>query len=191
MWSASFRELMRRYYGINIGLHSYGPGLYPGSLPPGTRIGNYCSLAAGLVVHRRNHPMDRASQHPFFFNSNEGLLNRDTIPAIEDNPLVIGHDVWIGEDTMIAPRCRSIGDSAVIACGSVVTGDVPPFAVMGGVPAKFIRWRLPEDLRSVWSASGWWLKPVDELSDFLDTFFGPCSAKELARIRALPEPRGK
>jgi acetyltransferase-like isoleucine patch superfamily enzyme len=170
MWSVTYRALMRKHYGVDIGIHSYGPGLFPGKIPAGTQVGNYCSLAAGLHVLRRNHPVDRISQHPFFFNVEAGLLDHDTIPDVVNNPLRIGHDIWIGQNVMITPGCRCIGDSAVIAAGAVVTSDVLPFAIMGGVPAKIIRWRLSEELRAEWVATQWWLNPVSELADRLDQF---------------------
>src|SRR5258708_39890935 len=107
-----------------MGMHSAGPCRLRGRFPAGTRVGNYCSFAAGIQVLRRNHPVDRISQHPFFFNSSVGLLDRDTIPLVEENPLTIGHDVWTGQNVLIAPGCRSIGDSAVVASGAVVTADV-------------------------------------------------------------------
>jgi acetyltransferase-like isoleucine patch superfamily enzyme len=139
MWSQTFRELMLTHYGVQIGLHSYGPCLRPGHLPAGTHVGNYCSLAAGIQVLRRNHPTDRMSQHPFFFNSATGLLVDDTVPAVADNPLTIGHDVWIGWGVVVAPGCKTIGHGAVVAAQAVVTADVPPLAIVGWVPAKFIR----------------------------------------------------
>ncbi|HSU55259.1 MAG TPA: CatB-related O-acetyltransferase [Candidatus Dormibacteraeota bacterium] len=170
MWSITYRELINRYFGVRIGLHSYGPCLNPGLLPSGTRVGNYCSFAAGLKVFRRNHPVDRLSQHPFFFNSAVGLLNHDTIPAVEENPLTIGHDVWIGENVIIGPGCRDIGDSSVVASGAVVTSNVPAFAIVGGVPAKLIRQRLSEELRAAWLKSRWWLSPVGELTEIMEPF---------------------
>lgn len=173
MWSVTYRELMCTHYGVEIGMHSYGPCLVPAYLPAGTRVGNYCSLAAGLQVFRRNHPVDRMSQHPFFFNVAAGLLDRDTIPTVKDNPLTIGHDVWIGQNVLIAPGCRRIGDGAVVASGAVVTADVPAFAIVGGVPAKLIRWRLSEERRTVWLKSEWWLKPINELAEQVDQFVGP------------------
>ena len=186
MWSATYRELMLAHYGVEIGLHSYGPCLFPGQLPAGTRVGNYCSLAAGLQVFRRNHPVDRLSQHPFFFNATAGLLDQDTIPADEKNPLTIGHDVWIGQNVIITPGCQSVGDSAVIASGAVVTTDVPPFAIVGGVPAKLLRWRLSEELRAAWVQSQWWLKPVSELAGSLDSFSKPFHADcDLAALRSV------
>jgi virginiamycin A acetyltransferase len=179
MWSTTYRELMRSHYGVSIGIHSYGPCLLPGHLPAGTRVGNYCSLAGGLQVFRRNHPVDRISQHPFFFNAAVGLLDRDTIPAVEDNPLTIGHDVWIGQNVLIAPGCRSIGHGAVVASGAVVTADVAACALVGGVPAKLIRWRLSEELRAAWLRSEWWLKPVSELAEQVDTFTEPYCSNHL------------
>jgi virginiamycin A acetyltransferase len=173
LWSATYREMMRTYYRIEVGLHSYGPGLVPGGCPPGTRVGNYCSLADGLRIFRRNHPVDRISQHPFFFNSALGLLDWDTIPTVADNPLTIGHDVWIGQNVIIAPGCRTIGHGAVIASGAVVAQDVPNFAIVGGVPAKLIRWRFSEDFAAAWLQSEWWLKPITELAGQLDQYTTP------------------
>ena len=165
MWSKSFRELLRRYYGVEVGIHSYGPCLWPGHLPEGTIIGNYCSLAAGIQVLRRNHTMDHISQHPFFFNSALGFVEQGLIHEVADNPLVIGHDVWIGQDAMITPGCRTIGNASVVAAGAVVASDVPAFAVVGGVPAKLIRWRFPQAIREVLTRSQWWLKPACDLAE--------------------------
>ena len=180
MWSQSFRELLDRHYGVSVGLHSYGSCLWPGRLPAGTRVGNYCSLADGIVALRRNHTIDWVSQHPFFYNSTVGLVDQDLIPELSDNPLVIGHDVWIGFNTLITPGCKHIGDGAVIAAGSVVTADVPAFSIVGGVPAKPIRWRFPEPVREALARSKWWLKPVWELADQLDSFIATASP-EIAR----------
>ena len=177
MWSETYRNLMCEHFNVGIGIHSYGPCLAPGCLPRGTRIGNYCSLAAGIKVFRRNHPFERISQHPFFFNSAVGLVGHDMILADEKNPLTVGHDVWIGQNVLIASGCRSVGDGAVVALGAVVTRDVPAFAIVGGVPAKVIRWRFSEELRTAWLKSEWWLKPVTELADSPYYFAEPYANK--------------
>ncbi len=170
MWSESFRELLRHYYQVDVGFHSYGPCLRPGRLPEGTRVGNYCSLAPGIQVLRRNHTIDRISQHPFFYNSTLGLVDRGLIQEFADNPLSIGHDVWIGLNVLITAGCKSIGNCAVLAAGSVVTADVPPFAIVGGVPAKLIRWRFTEPLREAVTRSQWWLRPVWDLAEHFPLF---------------------
>lgn len=183
MWSQTFRSLLRRYYGIEVGIHSYGSCLWPGRLPEGTRIGNYCSLADGTVALRRNHTIDRISQHPLFYNSLLGLVERGLIRELAENPLTIGHDVWIGLNVMITPGCKSIGNSAVIAAGSVVTGDVPPFAIVGGVPAKLIRWRFSESTQELLTLSQWWLRPIWELAEHLELFMQTTTPEIAATLK--------
>jgi len=187
MWSQTFRDLSREHYGVEIGLHSYGPALWPGNLPRGTRVGNYCSFADGVQVLRRNHPIDRLSQHPFFFNAAVGLLQRDNIQSTADNPLHIGHDVWIGQNVLIAPGCTRVGNCAVVAAGAVVAKEVPAFAIVGGIPARFLRWRMPEALQQIVTQTEWWLKPLPELVEFLPFFvrsLSPEMAAEFAEILA-------
>jgi hypothetical protein len=134
--------------------------------------------------------MDRISQHPFFFNAAIGLLDRDTIGAIEDNPLTIGHDVWISQSVIIAPGCRSVGDSAVLASGAVVVKDVPSFAIVGGIPAKIIGWRLPEELRTEWLRSEWWQKPICDIADQYSIFTRPfCSTSAVLSPARSVDPR--
>jgi hypothetical protein len=70
-------------------------------------------------------------------------------------PTVIGNDVWIGQDVSIL-RGLTIGDGAVIAASAVVTKDVPPFAIVGGNPARFIRWRFQPDIIEALTELRWW-----------------------------------
>ena len=169
--SPTLRALLEEHCGVHVGMYSYGVCLTPGGLPPGTWVGNYCSLADGLAILRRNHPFDRISQHPLFFNRESGLVPEDTVEPVSDNPLHIGHDVWIGHNAIITPACKSIGDSAVIAAGAVVTADVPSFGIVGGVPARLIRYRLPEELQRLITGTEWWLKSLPELKQLLPFFF--------------------
>lgn len=175
MFSQTLRWALKKYYGVDVGMYTYGPAINPGHLPRGTKIGNYCSLADGVQVLRRNHPTDGISQHPLFFNSKIGLVEKDLVPQIRDNPLTIGHDVWIGQNVLIAPSCRYIGDCAIIAAGAVVAGDVPPFTIVGGIPAKVIRRRLPEEIEKMIASTEWWLKTVTDLAEFLPFFLKPLS----------------
>jgi virginiamycin A acetyltransferase len=110
-------------------------------------------------------------------------LDSDTIPDVKDNPLTIGHDVWIGQNVIIAPGCRQIGDGAMVASGAILTADVPPFAIVGGVPAKLIRWRFPEEVQNAWRQSQWWLKPVTELGPSINLFFERIELEDLRNFR--------
>jgi acetyltransferase-like isoleucine patch superfamily enzyme len=101
------------------------------------------------------------SSHPFFFNPDLGFVDRLLIRR--RNVLVIGNDVYIGLNVTILPSVTSIGDGAVIAAGSVVIKDVPPFAILGGNPGKVIRYRFsPETVEKIMK-SKWWEKDIKEL----------------------------
>jgi virginiamycin A acetyltransferase len=173
-YSRTLRELFARFHNIEIGQYSYGPIFDPRSIPAGTRVGSYCSIGSELIIRRRNHPLDRLTQHPFFYNSMLGYLAKDSIPRDEDNPLTIGHDVWIGDRVTILPGCQQIGNGAVLAAGSVVTRDVPPYRIVGGVPARVIRQRFSDAIIEQLERSRWWDLPVDELLRF-----EPCLVESL------------
>ena len=164
-FSTTLRRILREHHGVEVGRYSYGPCLTPGALPPGTRVGAYCSIAAGLSIHRRNHPEGTLSQHPFFYNSALGLVPTDTVTRVEDNPLHIGNDVWIGDRVTILPGCRVIGDGAIIGAGSIVTRCVEPFSVIAGIPAKPLRMRYPPEVIDLLQRSRWWELSLPELLD--------------------------
>lgn len=105
--------------------------------------------------------------HGFFFNSALGYIANTNIPMTN---LVIEHDAWIGDGVIITPRCRRIGLGAVIGAGSVVTKDVPDFAVVAGNPARLIRWRFTEIMQNDIRNSKWWLLPVAECAKHISFF---------------------
>lgn len=170
IWSAGFRELMHRHYGVEIGQYSYGSCLWPSRLPQGTRVGNFCSIAGGVQVFRRNHPVERFSQHPFFYNKHCGLLKEDAIIPVADHPLEISHDSWIGANVIITPRCSRIGEGAVVAAGAVVTSDVPGFSIVAGNPARIIRKRFSDEICAMLLESRWWEYRLAQLVPMLTLF---------------------
>lgn len=196
MRSAALRRLLRVHDGVVVGAYSYGPVLRRHLLPRGTVVGRWCSVGQGLIVRRRDHPIERMTQHPFFYNARLGLVDRDTIPSDEDNPLVIGNDVWIGDRVTIVSGCRHVGDGAVIAAGAVVTRDVPPFAIVGGVPAKVLRMRFSPAVAALVAQSRWWELDVETVADWGAVPFEPMteeSARALVarceKLRAGTSPR--
>jgi len=126
--SWTLRRLIEQHFDVRVGAHSYGPCLTPGAFPPDVTVGRYVSIAPGVRVFRRNHPFERLTMHPYFYNAKMGVVENDTI---ESNPLWIGHDSWIGADAIITPGCCEIGIGAVIGAGAIVTKDVPAFAIVG------------------------------------------------------------
>jgi virginiamycin A acetyltransferase len=179
MASVNLRRLLREYHGVEVGPHSYGACLVPGQLPPGSMVGNYCSTADGLRVFRRNHPVKHLSQHPYFYNRELGLLREDAIEPIRDNPLRIGHDVWIGAGVTILPGCRRIGNGAIIGAGSVATRDVAAYSIVAGNPARPLGNRFDQAICDLIERSRWWLLPLDELAKAGNLLFEPVTQEGL------------
>ena len=175
MFSRSWRRILSTVHGVTVGAYSYGDILKPGLLPRGTVVGRYCSVGTGLIVRRRNHPLERPFLHPFFYNSKLGFLQADTIEADTDNPLTIGHDVWIADRVTILAGCRSIGNGAVIAAGAVVTRDVPAYAIVAGIPARVARMRFPQEQVAELENTRWWEWEFAQLIETppIKDIFGP------------------
>jgi acetyltransferase-like isoleucine patch superfamily enzyme len=160
-YSATLRDILREYHGVHVGAYSYGACLEPGAFPPGVFIGRYVSIAGNVAISRRNHPLDRLSLHPFFYEPELGVVDE---LGLDENPLHIGHDAWIGNGANIVAGCRSIGVGAVIGAGSVVTRDVPDFAIVGGAPAKTLKMRFSPEIRAGILESRWWERTIEELA---------------------------
>ncbi len=174
MLSATWRAILKRYHDVSVGAYSYGSLMRPGVLPAGSVVGRYVSCGSALIVRRRDHPTDRPIMHPFFYNSELGVVLEDTIPADTENPLTIGHDVWIGDRVTILSGCRHIGNGAVLAAGAVVTKDVADYAIVGGVPAKQLRRRFTANEIADLEAHHWWEKEINTLlKDPPKGAFGP------------------
>lgn len=105
-------------------------------------IGDYCSIANGVIfILHDDHPVSYFSTFPF---RNKVLGNRK-IESISKGDIVVGDDVWIGTNAIILSGV-SIGQGAIIAAGAVVTGNIPAYAIVGGVPAKVIKYRFSEEI---------------------------------------------
>jgi virginiamycin A acetyltransferase len=195
MRATTWRSLLQRYHDVTVGLYTYGPVLHRGRMPRGTRIGRWCSVGRDLMVRRRNHPIERVTQHPFFYNARLGMVERDTIRRDEENPLVVGHDVWIGDRVMILADCTTVGNGAVLAGGCVVTRDVPPYAIVGGIPARVLRYRFPPEVQRHLEESRWWEFDVHTLATLkpmlLETLDEPLAAAFAARCHGLRERQGQ
>lgn len=119
-------------------------------------IGRFCSIAAEtrFIMNGGNHATDWFSTFPFpVFGGGWEVAMPEAWPNRGDT--VVGHDVWIGWGATIMPGVR-IGNGAIIATASVVTRDVPPFAIVGGNPARLIRYRFDEETRQALEEIAWW-----------------------------------
>ena len=182
--NADVRAYLRSQYGVEVGAYSYGPVLNPGTLPRGTVVGRWCSVGVDLRVFRRNHPMDRVSMHPLFYNSALGLVETDTIESDDENPLVVGHGVWIGERVIVLPGCRRIGNGAVVGAGAVVTRDVQAYEIVGGNPAQHLGQRFSDEAATLVDESRWWDRSAEDLSSDLRLMLQPVSSLHVDSLKS-------
>lgn len=137
-------------------------------------IGKFCALARGVrfVMNGANHRIAGFSTYPFYIF---GTGWESAAPQPGDLPYkgdtVIGHDVWLGYDSVVMPGVH-IGHGAIVAACSVVTKDVPPYAVFGGNPAQIIRYRFPQDVVSRLLQIAWWDWPVEKITRNLKAIVG-------------------
>lgn len=155
------------HVGCSMGAFSYSVS----ALPFGTKVGRYCAIASEVKVLGERHPMEWAAMTSMLYydfrvfphqpfvaiqnDFNNGEFNYEMPQDTFKPDPVIGNDVWIGQDVLLAQGIK-IGTGAVVGAGSVVTRDVPPYAIVGGVPARIIRYRFPEELIDRFLASRWW-----------------------------------
>lgn len=127
-------------------------------------IGSFCSIADHVSIGGGLHPMDWISTSPAFYEGRDSIKAKfSEHPRDTPQRVIIGHDVWIGERVLIKQGV-TVGTGAVIGMGSVVTKDVPPYTIVGGIPARDIRKRFNDDkLIERLLASEWWDLPEDVL----------------------------
>jgi len=133
-------------------------------------IGRFCSIASHVRVNPGNHPMWRPTQHHMTYRRKQYGFGEDDEEFFQwrrDHRCTIGHDVWIGHGATIMAGV-SIGTGAVIGAGAVVTKDVEPYTIVGGVPAKLIRNRFPDDVREKMLKIEWWNWDRKMLEDRFD-----------------------
>lgn len=134
-------------------------------------IGKFCSIACGarFLFNSANHSLNSLSTYPFPLFFEEWGMNKSRVTDAWDNKgdIVIGNDVWIGYEAVILAGVK-IGDGAIIGTRSVVTKDVPPYTIVGGVPAKPIRKRFSDDTIATLLAERWWDWPIDKIAKNLE-----------------------
>lgn len=141
----------------SFGVHSY---VQKKSTVFNAEIGRFCSIASNVSIAPGMHKSDGVSTHPAFFLKNTPLMkvfSKEDMFATSAK-VIIGHDVWIGERAIIMDGV-TIGIGAIIAAGAVVTKNVESYSIVGGIPAKHIKYRFDEQTRNFLQESQWWDYP--------------------------------
>jgi phosphonate metabolism protein (transferase hexapeptide repeat family) len=154
-------------------------------------IGRFCAIAARVRIGAPNHPMERPSLHRFTYcpeyylataQRDEGFFAQRRAARVN-----IGHDVWIGHAVTVLPGVR-IGTGAVLAAGAVVTKDVEPYTIVGGVPARLIRRRFAPLVAASLLRIAWWDWDFSQIMDRLPDFQSGDIAAFCARWDPLWRP---
>jgi len=137
-----------------------------------TTIGTFGSIASDARLGPTNHPIDRPTAHHFTYRAAMYDLGEDDASIFDwraDQPVEVGHDVWIGHGAVVLPGV-TIGNGAVVGAGAVVTADVDPYTIVAGVPAEPIRRRFDPETAARIEATEWWDWDHETLSERLAAF---------------------
>jgi acetyltransferase-like isoleucine patch superfamily enzyme len=163
---SEFMAQNRRYSSYDIGEWSYGkPLIVDWGQESTLSVGKFCSIADGVrILLGGEHRPDWVTTYPFniFFEEAKSIGGH---PKTKGN-VTIGNDVWIGRDAMILSGV-TIGDGAVVAAGSIVVKDVEPYSIVGGNPAKQIRFRFSPETIEALLAIQWWNWPESKIVESL------------------------
>lgn len=157
---------------VQIGKYSrIGPGCEVSE----ATIGNFTAIGKDCVIGVGQHPTNFLTPHSIFYKRGNWGFHDDWIKEIDfidSKPISIGSGVWIGRQSVIMDGVK-IGDGAIIATGAIVTKDVPPFSIVGGVPAKVIKYIFSPEVISRLEEIQWWNLSDDEITKRIDLFHMP------------------
>jgi acetyltransferase-like isoleucine patch superfamily enzyme len=138
----------------------WGPSIFVSGGGQGVEIGSFCSIAHHVSLQEQFHNSQRTTT---YFIERNLLHQPESIDAlISKGPILIGHDVWIGAGAQVLSGV-TIGDGAIVAAGAIVTRDVAPYAIVGGNPARLIRYRFGPNRIAQLIELQWWYWSEDKL----------------------------
>ena len=157
-----------RLYNVRLGYYS---SVRDKSKVMNAEIGNYSVIAKECLIGVGVHPTNYLTCHSIFYKNSPWGFHPEWVKPIEHiaKTTHIGNDVWIGARSLVMDGV-TIGDGAIVAAGSVVAKDVPPFAIVGGAPAKLIRYRFPQEMIDRLEDIKWWNLPDEQITEKVELF---------------------
>lgn len=161
-----------RYTSIN------GPNFDLRSMVNKVQIGSFCSIGRGTIIQEFNHKIYRASS---YFVSQNLLADDTNLDIFSKGSITIGNDVWIGAQCVILGGVK-IGDGAVIGANSVVSNDIPPYAIAVGTPAKVVKYRFSPDIIQIMLKLKWWDWDIKKIQNNASFFIDPMDLNMLKQV---------
>jgi len=170
-----------KVYHSSLGAYSY---IGRGTQLIYASVGKFCSISGNVLIGMGHHTLSYLSTSPIFTEKNNGTGHSwtDKESLLPYKPVTIGNDVWIGTRAMILGGV-TIGDGAVIGAGAIVTKDVPPFAIVAGVPARIIRYRFSEEVIERLEALQWWNLSDEVLKSNIALF--QCGDNDIEKLQTV------
>jgi virginiamycin A acetyltransferase len=180
----------RSIYNFQIGENTYGNPTIITTHDNKVIIGKYCSIAENVIIAGDNHSYSGVANFPLteLLAKNKKVtieIPADSSKFRRELPIIIGNDVWIGAGAIILPEV-TVGDGAIIGAGTVVTHDVPPYAIVVGVPAKILRYRFTQNQINQLLEIAWWnwdyekiMANIRKFYADVDQFINEFSKKEI------------
>ncbi|UTW67142.1 CatB-related O-acetyltransferase [bacterium SCSIO 12643] len=144
-------------------------------------IGKFCSISWNVTIGATSHPDNHITTHAFPYISQFGMVKKNKKIKVKT---IVGNDVWIGTNVVIMPGI-SIGNGAIIGAGSIVTKNVPDYAVVVGVPAKITRYRFTSQEINILSKLEWWNWPRERIKNNIELFKIPITESLLKKLKDI------
>ena len=135
-------------------------------------LGNFTVIARESRIGLGPHPTNLLTTHSIFYKNKPWGFHPEWVQKAdfdENKRTIVGNDVWIGSRSIVMDGVH-IGDGAIVAAGSVVTKDVPPYAIVGGAPAKIIKYRFSEEMIKRLLEIKWWNLPDEKITEVINLF---------------------